>query len=155
MRRPWGMSKPAFLAYIQACMDAKVNPDRVVQTVGNAIASKGLHKADGILNSEPYCAAVDLSVAGLSIDQIRRLLAALARNGFAGWYRYTGSFAKSRHIHAVYAGLPMKAALRNQVLSYLDDRNGLKGNGRETFYTAPPEDDARIRALFERANGGK
>lgn len=158
MTRPWGMLPAAFTAYIQASYEAKINPaGRCIQTIGNAKASKGTHAADGTFpttapRGEPYCAAVDLSVRGLTEQQVRAWLAALARNGFAGWYRYTGSFRANKHIHCIYVGCRMKPMLQRQVRDFLNDRNGLVDHGPERFYTAPPETDAKLKALFERAN---
>jgi hypothetical protein len=157
MTRPHGMHPSAWSAYLQACFDAKIGPNRCVQTIGNAKASKGTHAQDGTfpngtIHGEPYCAALDLSVRGLTEAQVRTWLECLAQNGFAGWYRYTGSFKASKHIHCIFVGLRMKALLRRQVVDFLADRNGLVNHGKEQFYTAPAEVDSKLRALFERAN---
>ncbi len=156
MQRPYGMAPAAFDAYIRACFHAGVSPDRVRQTIGNAPASKGFHKRDGILldgaQPVPYCAAVDLDTGNLKPEQIRALLLELARQGFAAWYRYTGSFTTNRHIHAIFVGLRMKLALQRQVLAFLNNRDGLADDGPEKFWTPPTELDPPIRAAWLRAN---
>jgi hypothetical protein len=154
MKRPYGMHQTAFAAYIRACFTAEIDPsDRVMQTIGNAPASAGFHAQDGVLNGQPYCAAVDLRTRDLSREQILEFLKQLARNGFACWYRFEGSFTNNQHIHAVYAALPMKPELRAQVRDFLADRNGLASHAKEHFYTAPAATDAIIRAMFLHANG--
>jgi hypothetical protein len=147
------MAEPAFRAYIRACAATEVNPaQRIMQTIGDAPASKGYHSADGKLNSVLYCAAVDLATSDLTRNQIKNLLEQLARNGFAAWYRFAGAFSNNEHIHAVYAGVPMKAQLRAQIVDFLNDRTGLTGHKTETFYTAPRRIDIAINALFLHAN---
>ena len=154
MKRPYGMHKSAFGAYIRACFVAGINPNgRVSQTIGDAEASKNVHLQDGVLDGQAYCAAVDLDTKDLTRAQIKMLLRRLAENGFACWYRYQGSFSANEHIHAVYAALPMKASLRCQVRDFLNNRNGLADRDEEHFYTAPAETDAIIRAMFFHANG--
>lgn len=155
MKRPYGFSPGAFDNYLRACTMAEINPNRVVQTIGNAPASKGVHAKDGTVTVNgieyDYCAAVDLSVkhpTQLNVRQIKRWLNQLARYGFCAWYRHAGSFANNRHIHAIYTGLPMKEALQKQVIDFLHDRDGLAGHNRETFYTAPPELDLLLRTSF-------
>lgn len=156
MRRPYGMAPAAFDAYIRACFHADISPDRITQTIGRAAASAGVHHRDGILfegaRPVPYCAAVDISTRDLSRVQIRSLLHQLATQGFAAWYRHTGSFASNRHIHAIFAGLKMKRELQRQVLAFLNDRDGLASDLAEQFYTASAALDAPIRAAWIRAN---
>jgi hypothetical protein len=154
MERPYGMHKTAFAAYIRACFVAEINPNgRIMQTIGDAAASGGVHAQDGTLNGQQYCAAVDLRTRDLTRSQVKHLLRRLAECGFACWYRYTGAFTSNEHIHAIYAALPMKVALRRQITDFLNDRDGLRGHGEEKFYTAPPATDAIIRAMFYHANG--
>lgn len=160
IKRPFGMAVAAFEAYIGACNDAGLKAPRIVQTVGKAKASAGTHHADGISGSEPYCAAVDISVRGFlglggyNEKQIRWLLFCMARRGFVGWYRYRGSFANNRHVHAIYVGLPMKPALQFQVRDFLLDRDGLASHRKEVFWTAETQWDARLRAMFLKSNPG-
>lgn len=149
-----------FEAFLKACSEAGIKPPKIMQTIGNAKASAGYHARDGLFNGRPYCCAVDLSVrsffgaTGYNEKQIKWLLWHLARNGFVGWYRYRGSFQFNRHLHIVYVGHPMKAQLRAQVFSFLDDRNGLAGNAKEPFWTAPADCDAELRQMFLKSNRG-
>jgi hypothetical protein len=152
MKLPYGMFPRQFEDYIQACYAAKVDPDRISQTIGSAPASKGYHAKDGIIinGGKPYafCAATDLDTSGLSVKQIKTLLYHLAENDFVGWYRYLRPFHTNRHIHIVYASVYMKPQLQRQVVSYLNSRDGLAGNLIERFYTAPTELDEEIKKVF-------
>lgn len=152
-----------FDAYIMACYLAKIDPEitsqgtkRVVQTIGNAPDSKGFHAKDGEVVVKgvtiPYCAAVDLSVRGLTAGQIKKWLAELAKQGFAAWYRFEGVFANNRHVHAVYVGVQMKKHLQSQVQDFLRDKNGLASHAGETFYVAPVDVDKPLAQMFVRAN---
>lgn len=156
MKRKYGMTPAMFSAYIRACFFAKIDPKRITQTIGTAKASAGYHAKDGEVTvdgiSYDYCAAVDISIRKLDEADIKRLLIELAKQGFVGWYRYKGSFKNNRHIHCVYVGLPMKAQLRSQVKDFLNDRTGLVGHAKETFWTAPPEIDHPLRLAFLEAN---
>lgn len=133
---------------------AGVTSDRITQTIGNAAASAGYHAQDGTADGLPYTAAVDLSVRGMSETQIRDLLVRLGENGFAAWYRKPGfdgwPAADAPHIHAVFAGVVMKAALREQVRDYLAGRNGLVSHSLYTFWHATPEILSIVRLLFSR-----
>lgn len=143
MLRPYGMATDAFSAYIKACLEAQVNPEhtavgskRVVQTIGDAVASAGTHEKDGVdQNGHDYSAAVDISVKhDLNQQQIEKLLLALAANGFAAWWRHTGSFANNVHVHAVYLGVKMKLPLRNQAHDWFGHRNGLVSHADDQFW---------------------
>lgn len=159
MNRPYGMAQVAFQAYIAAMYQAGINPektaaggDRVVQTIGNAVQSAGTHAQDGEDQfGHDYCAAVDISVRhDLDEQQIETLLEKLWDNGFAAYYRHTGSFANNHHIHAVYAGVYMKEMLRSQVHDFLHHRNGLVGHDAEQFVAdhLTDEQEQHIRTLF-------
>lgn len=163
MTNPKGMLPAAFDSYILAMFHANVDPEttsegskRVVQTIGNAPASAGTHAKDDTLTYKgkpyDYCAAVDISVRGLTLAQIKKVLTELAKQGFVAWYRHTGSFAENRHIHAVYVAIAMKPSLQAQVRDYLQGRTGLVGHAAETFYTAPESVDAILARLFVRYN---
>lgn len=163
MNRPRGITPAMFDAFTRAFFYAGINPEknseggkRFVQTIGNAAASAGTHAQDGTVSvggvEYDYCAAVDLSVRGLNEHQIRLLLQELAKQGIGGWYRHTGSFANNRHIHCIYFGIKMKPMLQRQCVDFLNDRTGLVGHSHETFFTAPPELDAPLKAAFLRAN---
>ena len=119
---------------------------RITQTIGNAPASAGYHAQDGSVNGQPYCAATDLSVSGLTSAQIHNLLERLAKVGFAAWYRKNGvdGWSGANHIHVVYANAKMKTQLRAQVRSFLVGRNGLVSN---TIYTWHDFSDEAIRAV--------
>jgi len=41
------MAPPAFAAYLKACEQARINPNRIGQTIGNDPRSKGYHLQDG------------------------------------------------------------------------------------------------------------
>lgn len=160
---------PAALAALDAAERAANLQPVITQTLGDAPDSKGFHAADGRYKTaagtwQDYCAAIDFSVRQkamrLSDDQrvdmdenrIRWFLKHLAEHGFVAWYRRPSQGFDSPHIHAVFAGVKMKEALRGQVRDFLNDRTGLKGHATETFWTAPPVVDAQIRALFEKHN---
>lgn len=120
--RPFGMTPRAFAAYARACDQARISPNRICQTVGNYPRSKGYHLQDGVLNGEPYCAAVDLAVNDLSPVQRDQFLESLARCGFAAWYRSGPKWRFDEHVHAIYAGVPMKWQLREQVRQWNSER---------------------------------
>jgi hypothetical protein len=133
---------------------AGVSADRISQTIGNAAASAGYHARDGNVDGEPYCAAVDLRTRDLNNADIRALLLRLGENGFAAWYRQPGSDGwpadESPHIHAVFAGVPMKDELEGQIDDFLDGLNGLASHGHYGFWEAPQVVLDRIRLLFAR-----
>ena len=126
LKRPYGMAPVAFDAFVRACHQAKVNPNRITQTIGEHPRSVGYHKRDGEVTVRgvkyDYTAATDIHVSGLSERQIARLLQELSKQGFACWYRHGGSWTLNEHIHAVYALLPMKPQLRRQVKQFLRER---------------------------------
>jgi hypothetical protein len=130
----WGLHPRAS----DALRAAGVSASRISQTIGNATASAGVHRQDGKVNGQPYCAATDISVRGMTQTQIKHLLERLGREGFAAWYRWPGhdgwpSF-DAPHIHAVYANAKMKSALRSQVHAWTVGRNGLASDRRYGFY---------------------
>lgn len=129
---------------------------RIMQTIGHASASAGTHLQDGVVNGHPYCAATDISVSGLSSTQIANLLERLAKVGFAAWYRHNGfdHWVGVNHIHAVYANLKMKASLRSQVWSWLDNRNGLVGNAIYNFHHWTAAARAVVRGKFAQSAHG-
>ncbi len=133
---------------------AGVGADDISQTIGNAAASAGYHARDGMAGGEPYCAAVDIRTRGLSNRQIRALLDRLAENGFAGWYRQPGHDGwpadEAPHIHAIFAGVRMKAELQGQMRDFFRGRNGLASHTPYGFWQ--PSDAAMriIRLLYSR-----
>ena len=133
-----------------------VTASRITQTIGNAAASAGTHGRDGYAGGQPYSAATDLSVRGLTQAQIRSLISRLADHGFAAWYRWPGHdgwpSSEAPHIHAIFVGCAMKASLRAQVGDWLVGRNGLTSHSAYTFYTWSAAQRATVRALFQRFN---
>lgn len=156
MKRPSGMGPWQFACYIRACEKAGISPQRITQTIGNYVLSAGTHARDGYANEDgsryAYSCAIDISVRGLNQAQIKALVQALADAGFAAWYRHTGSFAKSPHIHAVFVGYPMKASLRAQVADYVRGLTGLVGHRKEAFYQPTTHQKRALKLLFEKRN---
>lgn len=133
---------------------AGVSASRITQTIGSAPASAGYHAADGTADGLAYTAAVDLSTRDLSTTEIRDLLQRLGENGFAAWYRQPGAdgwpASEAPHIHAVFAGVIMKSALRGQVRDFLDGRNGLTSHTIYRFWPPPADVRAIVTLLFSR-----
>jgi hypothetical protein len=148
----WGLHPRAS----DALRAAGVSSWRIIQTIGNAPASAGTHARDGYVNGQPYSAATDISVSGLSSTEIANLLEKLAKVGFAAWYRHTGydGWYGVNHIHAVYANCLMKSSLRSQVRSWLAGRNGLVSNAIYHFHTWSAAARAVVKAKFEMSNEG-
>ena len=126
LRRPYGMAPAVFKAYVRACTNAHVHPFRIGQTIGDHPRSAGYHLRDGVLKVDgeriEYTAAVDLGAEDLSDAQRNRLMEALAKQGFVSWWRSGPKWQGNEHIHAVYALIPMKPQLREQVLLWLRER---------------------------------
>jgi hypothetical protein len=148
----WGLHPRAS----DALRSIGVTSGRIMQTIGNAPASAGYHAQDGTVNGQPYTAAVDLSVSGMSATQIRNFLEQLAKVGFAGWYRVDGhdGWSGVTHVHAVYANCYMKTQLRAQIRSWLVGRNGLVSNTIYTFHTFTAAAKAAVKAKFEASHEG-
>lgn len=148
----WGLHPRAS----DALRAAGVSSGRIMQTIGNAAASAGTHARDGYVNGQPYSAATDISVYGLSQTQIRNLLEKLAKVGFAAWYRHSGydGWYGVNHIHAVYANCKMKSSLRSQVRSWLAGRNGLVSNTIYRFHTWSAAAKATVKAKFAMSHEG-
>ncbi|HEY7042778.1 MAG TPA: NlpC/P60 family protein, partial [Nocardioidaceae bacterium] len=82
-------------------------------------ASEGTHAGGG---------AIDVSVSGMSQEQIGRTVGALRAEGFAAWYRTTDQGFDMDHIHAVAIGdRQMSPQAADQVTAYYDGRDGLAG----------------------------
>lgn len=131
-----------------------MSASRITQTIGSAPASAGYHSSDGTADGRAYTAAVDLSTRDLSSTEIRALLQRLGENGFAAWYRQPGSdgwpASEAPHIHAVFAGVVMKSALRAQVRDFLDGRNGLTSHSIYRFWPPPADVREIVTLLFSR-----
>ena len=148
----WGLHPRAS----DALRAAGVSSWRIIQTIGNAPASAGTHARDGYVNGQPYSAATDISVSGLSQTEIANLLEKLAKVGFAAWYRHNGfdGWSGVNHIHAVYANCLMKLSLRAQVRSWLAGRNGLVSNAIYHFHTWSAAARAVVKAKFAMSDEG-
>ena len=148
----WGLHPRAS----DALRAAGVSSWRIMQTIGNAAASAGTHARDGYVNGQPYSAATDISVSGLSSSQIANLLEKLGKVGFAAWYRHNGydGWYGVNHIHAVYANCLMKTSLRSQVRSWLAGRNGLVSNTIYRFHTWSAAARAVVKAKFAMSHEG-
>jgi hypothetical protein len=133
---------------------AGVTADRISQTIGYATASAGYHAPDGTVDGMQYTAAVDLRTRDLTETQIRALLTRLGQNGFAAWYRKPGydgwPSSEVPHIHAVFAGVIMKAELRGQIRDYLAGLNGLASHTTYRFWMPTSDILSIVRLLFER-----
>lgn len=127
-----GMANIAWAAFCFASKRASIDTEshdnkRIVQTVGDAAASAGFHHADGTLDGAPYTAAVDCSVRDLNGTQIATWIEELCRVGFAPYYR---NWPDNFHVHAVFAGVPMKPELDGQMADFFAGRDGLAGHRR-------------------------
>lgn len=126
LERPWGMAPEPFRAYIRACNAAQIHPFRIGQTIGDHPRSVGYHKQDGVIEEDgkqfEYCAAVDIGADDLTPARRAFFLEALAKQGFAAWWRSGENWQGDEHIHAIYALIPMKPQLREQVLLWLRER---------------------------------
>jgi uncharacterized protein YraI len=133
-----------------------ITAGRITQTVGNAPASAGVHKADGTVNGKAYTAAIDISTSGLSSTQIHNLLEKLGKVGYAAWYRKSGSdgWNGSNHIHGVYANCKMKSALQSQVRSWLVGRNGLVSNTTYKWHAFSAAAKSTVKAKFAQSKSG-
>ena len=135
---------------------------RIGQTIGNAPASKGFHSSDGSVGGKAFSAATDIRVSDWTNrknpqwDNVSDLLDALRGAGFSAWYRhwYTtrkdGSRTPNFHIHAVYAGAPMKSQLRQQVQDFVNGYDGTRGHRtKDTQFPETPGQRQIIRDLFD------
>lgn len=95
---------------------------------GGVSASAGTHDGGG---------AADFSTRGMSNTRKLNVVSALRKVGFAAWLRYPSQGDWSEHIHAIAKGdLDLSRGARNQVTAYMNGRNGLASNGRDTFTRA-------------------
>jgi len=148
----WGISQEAS----DSLRSMGIVSSQVMQTIGNAPASGGTHLRDGDdSEGNPYCAATDISVrhpTRLTQAQIRNLLDTLARHGFAAYYREPGHDHWPRgdveHIHAIFAGLPMKRSLQEQIHDWLHGKNGLASHASYLFWQPSGTDEDIIRNSF-------
>lgn len=96
---------------------------------GGVSASAGTHDGGG---------SVDIRVRGLSRDERVGLVVSLKRAGFAAWYRKPSS-SWGPHIHAVANDdKEASSGARNQVTSFHNGRDGLRGNRVDDTYRPDP-----------------
>ena len=116
-----------------------ITAGRITQTIGNASASAGTHAKDGVADGRAYSAATDLSVSGMTDAQVTVFLDQLTSVGFMPYYRKPGfdhwPSNEARHVHAVWAGAPMKLLLRNQARDFHVGKNGLASHATYAFKT--------------------
>jgi hypothetical protein len=129
---------------------------RITQTIGSAAASAGTHAQDGTVDGQPYSAATDLSVSGLTDAQVKTLIARLDAIGFAAFFRKPCSdgwpCSEARHVHVVFAGAAMKSSLRAQISDFLAGKNGLASHTTYSFYQPPADVKAYVKKIFDAAN---
>jgi len=115
----------------------------ITQSYGDAPASVGTHCPE---RGTTYSAATDLSPGSSPCARVH----ALRMQGFAAWYRSPPSFGY--HIHAVYAGTPVrKQSLTNQLDQFLQ---GLKGLATERYEGTCPITEAEKSAVRRVRAGG-
>jgi hypothetical protein len=153
MKRKTGMHITAFRAFITACYESKLSPNRIGQTLGGAILSHGTHARDGeFINEngkrESYSAAVDIRINDITEQEENRLMLRMRINQFAVWRRNAGVFSRAPHLHAIYIPLKKKEILDRQVEDFLNARSGLAGHRTDWFWTAH-EDEALLDKLRE------
>jgi hypothetical protein len=141
----------------------------IVQTQGDAPESAGTHGSAGHYidaggKRQSYSACIDISVnqaatrlsdkkkVVMDKARVRWLLYCLAKEGFAGFYRTEAQGFTSHHVHIICAMVPVDGLPESQVIDFLNDRNGLKGHGQETFWTADDDVDQYIATKFALAN---
>jgi hypothetical protein len=141
---------PAALAALRSIAVAH----RITQGINNPAAPGNVHYTDGTIKGQPYTGAADISVRCLTAEQIRTLLEHLAAAGFAAWYRKPGEddWTGPPHIHAVWAGCPLKPVLQEQVGSWLDGKNGLSSNRPYQFWQPSGGAREKIRILYRESN---
>ena len=131
-----------------------IEPGRVVQGLGIAPATAGIHGMDGTIDGRPYCAAFDLSVSDLTLQQTFSLLHKLRSVGFVCWWRVPGvSFPVTTasgietgpHIHGIDPFVPHKHRLEMQIRDYVEGRNGLEA-GSYAHQPDPPAADPQTEA---------
>lgn len=158
------MSEPLLKAGLCAAASAAfrsigLGADRIGRVIheplpGEDDPSAGYHAHDGAENGHPYTAATDLRIGGWDDAALRTWLDKLGTAGFAAFYRRPGRdgwpAGGARHVHAVFAGVAMKAHLRAQVHDYchVPMRNGLASHAEYGFWQPSASETNRVRALF-------
>jgi hypothetical protein len=141
---------PAALAALRGVAVAH----RITQGINNSATRGNVHNTDGVFNGQPYTGAADISVRCLTAEQIRTLLERLADAGFAAWYRKSGEddWTGPPHIHAVWAGCPLKPVLQQQVTSWLEGKNGLGSNRPYQFWRPSAAMKEKVQTLYRASN---
>jgi hypothetical protein len=87
-------------------------------------------------------AAVDCYIPNVDWWEMQRFLREL---GWAAWYRHTGSFASTLHIHMISLGYstPVGSLIPGQVSDYYNRRDGLAGHALDDTWH-PPDIDSTI-----------
>lgn len=154
--RARGMADVAFEAYYlaskNASIDIEARPDlRIVQAIGDALASKGYHHTDGVLDGANYTAAFDASVKGLSKTQIATWIECLSVAGCAVFFR---NWPGNLHLHGNYCGVPQKPQLDGQDEDFFAGRDGLVHHRRiDDEWWFPEIEGRRVpEAMFRLSN---
>jgi len=122
-RRDWALLEDAFKA-----ADIPWDVSRVVQGSwsGGVRASAGTHGGAG---------AFDLSVRGLTLEKILRLVWELRKRNVAAYYRAPGygwNQPKNKHIHGIVKDTPgLSYGARRQVINYNDGENALASRRKD------------------------
>jgi hypothetical protein len=147
--RPQGLHPQAY-----AALEGLRVAHRITQGINHSTSRGNVHDTDGMINRGAYTGAADISVRCLTADQIRTLLSRLADAGFAAWFRSDGQddWVGPPHIHAVWAGCPLKPVLQRQVESWLGGRNGLGSDRPYRFWQPSAGMKDKVRALLQRTN---
>jgi cell wall-associated NlpC family hydrolase len=94
-------------------------------------ASAGTHAGGG---------AIDVSVSGMSQDQITQAVEALRSEGFAAWHRTTSQGFDIEHIHAIAIGdHQLSEEAQGQVSAYYAGHDGLSGGAIDPMQHGTPE----------------
>lgn len=104
----------------------------------------------GNIPGSKYGPSLDVPTRGMTLERMRQVLHNLRMQGFAAWYR-DESNGFTPHIHAVYAGLPGQPSAVNQVVAFLDGRDGLGDHSFPQNTRQTAEEIAAVRSV--RAGG--
>lgn len=95
-------------------------------------ASAGTHDGAGVIDLKPW--------------DWQNKVRVLRELGFAAWYRPYRKGVWPAHIHAVLLGNEKASPLaKQQMTAYRNGRDGLAGNGRDTFWRPNPIKDAAYK----------
>jgi Putative peptidoglycan binding domain len=136
-RRDWALLEDAFKA-----AGIPWSTSRVVQgSWSGGRRSAGTHTGAG---------AFDLSVRGLSLAQILRLVWELRKRNVAAYYRAPGygwNQPKNKHIHGIVKDTPgLSYGAQRQVINYNNGQNALAGRGKDP-HRRPTQTKFRIPGM--------